>query len=481
MSKQTLFLFPDTNLFIQCYPLEQLDWSALPPFEEVHLIVCRPVQREIDNQKKRGNSRVSQRARRTYTVFRDIITGNEDFLLVREANPRVKLLLEGLSLPSQELENMLDYSKVDDEIIGCLHRFRKENEHKDARLLTHDGGPMMTAKSLNLPFIAIGNSWILPPESNETERENARLKSEIAQLKKSEPSFQITCFDAEDSEVQGMEVECRVYEPLSDDDLDELIELLKSWNPIVKVFIDKKEPGEPTTRKFNAIMHGTFANPPSPRAIAKYQDREYPGWIKDCRLVLSKLHKSLQLESGLPRIRFAIENSGTRPGRDTLIEFRARGPFKLVPPSEDHPDWLDEEEGISLHLPSPPEAPRSRSFLSGMANLESLDYTALARSLDSPSVSGHDHNAFYYKPEFPSAPSGLISLACDQWRHGNEPQEFFVELWADANSGKVTGQLECVVQAENLSSPATKAVLVRINVIKMNTKDYAYGLVQSQL
>ena len=34
MTKQTLYLFPDTNLFIQCRPLEQLDWSEWEEFEE---------------------------------------------------------------------------------------------------------------------------------------------------------------------------------------------------------------------------------------------------------------------------------------------------------------------------------------------------------------------------------------------------------------------------------------------------------------
>lgn len=41
----TLYLFPDTNLFIQCRPLEELDWTQWSAFDQVHLIVSRPVQR----------------------------------------------------------------------------------------------------------------------------------------------------------------------------------------------------------------------------------------------------------------------------------------------------------------------------------------------------------------------------------------------------------------------------------------------------
>ena len=198
--------------------------------------------------------------------------------------------------------------------------------------------------------------------------------------------------------------------------------------------------------------------------------------------MLSNLHKSLQRKLGQPRIRFAIRNSGTRPARDTLIEFWARGQFKLLPPQEEYPDWFDEEEDLSLHLPPPPKPPRGRSLVDFVnLNLPSLHYSELASSAQAALYPEHDANAFYYKPEFPTAPANVITLSCDQWRHRNEDEDFFVEIWADANSTEVTGQIECVVQAENLSSPTRKGVPIKINVIKANTKDYAHRLIYGRL
>ena len=52
--KKILYFFPDTNLFIQCKPLKDIDWSDFNDFEEIHLIVSRPVQKEIDFQKNKS-------------------------------------------------------------------------------------------------------------------------------------------------------------------------------------------------------------------------------------------------------------------------------------------------------------------------------------------------------------------------------------------------------------------------------------------
>ena len=179
MSENILYLFPDTNVFIQCKPLEQLIWSEWKDFAEVRLLVSQPVQKEIDDQKNRRNNRVANKARSTYQVFRKIIDGRKEFELVRSSTPAVKLFLQGPSRPSPELEDTLDYSKPDDRIVGCLHKFLQDNPGSDARLLTYDGGPMMMANSLGLPYVAVKEEWLLPPENNDTERENVRLREPV--------------------------------------------------------------------------------------------------------------------------------------------------------------------------------------------------------------------------------------------------------------------------------------------------------------
>ena len=339
MPARVLYLFPDTNLFIQCLPLEQIDWTQWYDFDEVHLLVCRPVQREIDNQKNRGNDRVGQRARKTHQMFRNIAISEDGYEVIRESRPRVELHMEVLSRPSLELEDRLDYSKPDDEIVGCCHEYSRKHSGMDVRLLTYDGGPMMTARSLGLPFEPIPEDWILPPENNPAEREHARLREEVNRLRKAEPEFLIRCVINQGQEVEKLEFECQVFEPLTEADISELIQALKSRWPTSKYF----GPNERTRRANSTaispweriVMQARAADvfvPASADEIARYRDRDYPGWIDECQSILSNLHRALQRSSGRPAFRFLVENRGTRPGKDALVDIVGKGNFEVSPP-----------------------------------------------------------------------------------------------------------------------------------------------------
>jgi predicted ribonuclease YlaK len=117
-----VYLFPDTNVLVQCRPLDQIDWSGWKDFDEVHLVISRPVQAEIDDQKNKGGDRLAKRARAASSKIRDLITGDGP-LLVRPTGPSVKMFLDPLLRPSRELADVLDYSRADDELVGLVHAF----------------------------------------------------------------------------------------------------------------------------------------------------------------------------------------------------------------------------------------------------------------------------------------------------------------------------------------------------------------------
>ena len=127
-----LHLFPDTNVFVQCRALHELDWSA---YDEIRLIVCTPVQREIDRHKARGNDRLGRRSRKVHQMFREIIVAADAYRVVRESRPRVGLLFEPSCRPDLALAGDLDYTETDDCIVGCVHGYRARHPQWDNRVL----------------------------------------------------------------------------------------------------------------------------------------------------------------------------------------------------------------------------------------------------------------------------------------------------------------------------------------------------------
>ena len=487
---KNLYLFVDTNLFIQCKDLADLDWSEWRDFAEVHLIVSLPVQREIDRQKTRGNERVGRRARKTYSsLFRHIATGEKGCELVKEVEPRVKLLLEAPSRPDPKLADNLDYSKPDDEIIGCLSRFVKEHPCLDVRLLTHDTGPMMTARSLGLPVEPIKEDWILTPENSNAEREVLRLQEEVAQLKKAEPQFELKCVDDKGADISVLELTHRVYRPLSEDDISHLFDLLKRRFPMKTVF-DRSGSMPTTLTPMNVLGLQRYYEPASEEAIANYKEREYPTWLRVCRAWLTGAHEDLQRDEGLPGFIFEVENVGSRPGKDALVVIRASGDFKICPPPNEE-DEPEETEETGLQVPAPPTPPRGRlrlantsfeGMLKGLNRFRSAPLVQLPSpgfQVQLPRPDRRDPNGFYYKPTRITEPAESFNVECEQWRHGTGSEPFVGNIFVEEGLTGASGVLECEIHAENLFKPALKRVPVRIEVVYPNPRSAVEKLIES--
>ena len=440
---RTLYLFPDTNLFIQCRALKELDWSHWSDFSEIHLIVSRPVQREIDSQKNRGNDRIGRRALKAYKLFRRILLKSDhDYLLVHEAVPQVKLFLAGPGKPSSELMDVLDYTKADDELVGYMWEYQNQDENRDVRLLTHDSGPMMTAKAIDLPFIPIPDSWLLPPEPNKAEQEIRRLNEQINQLKAG-PKFEIAFLDQHRNEIRDITTSLQIPLPLSETEIDALTLTLKRKLPQLNWFLPNLN--------FDQGCH----------------DRLYQKWIGRCREAFANLHKGLQMESRGIIFSIMAANTGVSPARDVLVEIETKGKFLALPFRES-----DEFESGKwrVSLPQPPKPMDSLGF--DRAYSESL---MLPHGLDGNYP--RDANAFYYKPTRPVSPVTSHQIECVQWRHGLDSMYFDCEVFVGQAIDENRGVIECTIHADNLPTPAKAHVLVRIEVEGVKVVDRAKDLI----
>ena len=400
-----IYLFPDTNVFLRCKSLSQIDWrscSHLAEFDDIHLIVCHPVMMEIDELKYRGNDSVGRRARKVYGVFRELVLGESAQRIIRPSGPTVTLS-EATSV--QPTPDLLDYAISDNRILGCAHAFGAKHLDNDVRFLTHDAGAMATAKNQGIPFVPVPERWRKEPQPSAAERENTKLKGEIERLRQTEPRFDIQFLGKDDEEIDRIAGQCVAVRSLTDSEVSKYIDMLR-------------------------------------RQFPQSHTME---WLEDCEQVLRNLHTSIQHQSERLSVEIAVENRGTLPAKDALIELVGHGPILLgVPLDDDDPYRKYQQEPIEL--PSPPSPFDSGVFRSGIGGL-----------ISHHDLPPRDPNGFYFKPERPREPVSTIALECQQWRHEAEREFFAVEVYVDSDSSAIEGRLECRIHAENLSSPTRKS------------------------
>ena len=517
MSTSILYYFVDTNLFIQCQPLEQIDWSPWNTFEEVRLIVSSPMLREIDYRKNKGNDRSGKRARSTSAMFRKVL--KEEHKLIHARNPRVVLTIELQHTYEQNLQDRLNYQERDDQLIGILYKFTQHHQDRDARLLTHDTTPLFVARSLDLTADIIPDDWLLQPENTEVEKELTFLKTENARLKKAEPSFSIRCMDQSNSEIECYRTSYTRFEPLSESKIDELMQRLRSRFPLLTDFGPRDPPKHriaSQTSTDRLLGRKRVFTPASNEEIENYRDRYYPQWLEKCEHILRSHHHTLQQESLVLEFLFVSENIGTRSAKDSLITIEARGNFQIRPRPDSHNEEQHDEDDKLYNnqtkvLPRPPTAPcgqwRTHNSLRALGQMydPSRTFGALADPLRGFSRAGydplgdvgqripiigppplfdhlsHDSNAFYYKPSRPKAPQELYCLECEQWRHGDGEKLFHCEVHIPAEQDNVEGALICRIQADNLSNPISKTIPLRIKISHISAYDNACAMVDRLL
>lgn len=467
----------DTNLVLQCKPLKELDWSEWRDFEEVHLIVCRPVLRELDAHKYNPRNRISGRSRDFLSLISPLIEGPEESLLIKENNPPVKLFVAPEHRAKRSLSEELDYSKSDDELIGCIQTYIDKNPSVKTRLLTHDSGPIITARSYGLQFKRVPDDWLLPAENDEISRENKKLMAEIRQLKTREPVFKVGLKDQSKS-AQTLEFEHCSYREMSRSDINKLTHILKNKFPL-QLDVNSKDNCAKNARsdlvgvplKVSSLFTTT---PPTEKDIKIYSRQEYPNWIKECESIFQRLPERLNLS--LPSIKFSffVRNEGNQTAKSALIIITAKGNFRIQivrqKTGSNHLDMSEKKEIFELPLPpKPPVArsslERSSSFQDTLKALTSGEFVVRQDPLDlregsKPQKRRYSDELFYMNGHL-DTPVSTFTLGCDQLRHGFDDCLIHGELCLDDSCKKHEGVLEIQLHAENLPEHLTKHIKVR--------------------
>jgi hypothetical protein len=483
-----LTLFPDTNIFIQCKSLSEIDWSVLGDFDQVDLVVTRPVQVEIDRQKGKGTGRLARRARATASEFGKALNCNDETLIIARGRPEVRLRISIQLRPSEETGITLNYSERDDQLVGIAKAFSDANSEASVRVLTNDIGPRASAKAIGIACEIPREEWLLPPESDDSEKKLRTIEADLLRYRQAEPSISLATDNAFQNGING---EYTIYPALSTEDLDTLIRTLQSRHPkeadfgtnevITHPITDSRQSSMITTIKILRSVHTRTFVPASEEEIKKYINTDYPKWVKDCEGKLRQIHLLFQSKVVPPRLPVRLANNGSRPAENCLISFEAKGGFFIKPsPHGCNPD-------IS-------EVPFFKSPTSATKGLcldirESIYGSALARAIpaglpfDFDAISrlpprARDDDTFYYKSGKPESPCARYSLECVRWRHQLAAENFNIDIYPSLSQGHAKGALSIAVHAANMTDSFAHLIQIRVEVNTGDTFAEAMRLIE---
>lgn len=482
-----------------------LDWTVFGEYENVDVIVCSAVIREIDNLKARRNDYAGARARKVHSMFTAMIEECSDQRLLRADRPRVSLCLQPALSPDPALEPPLDYSKPDHEIAGCLGELRNKYSSAAVLLISRDAGPVFAARGCNLPAEMAPKEWVAPRTNSPDKKRISELESEIARLRAGEPQFEVQFFDHHGRGGESVIFDKEEFLPLTEGQLDALINRLRKSIPPAQ---HEQEPLVPEAERQVSIASGTFDRVyvrPNKMDWEKYLENDYPSWLKECRDVLETLNKSLSIPTRPLKFCFKVLNKGTRPAKHVLVKIKAKGSLKLIRPGSSAFDKAEESlasKETLPQLPPPPPAPAWKWILkltnhhdgvkeaksqhnepqNGLRDvLSSLDLNAPFKQIGRFAAQDREllilnmpdfvdrmrpveePDAFYWRDTPSDVPAPTLKLQCKHWRHNVKLEEFGGLIAFDPKEARIKGAVEFEIHAENLSEPIKKKIKVRIS------------------
>ena len=491
MTNGVIYYIIDTNVLIQCRALGEIDWRGICDVDEVHLIISRPVQSEIDDQKNKGGERIARRARKASTLIRDVILSNDGYKVIQDSGPRVILFVNPALRPAFELSNDLDYGKNDDQIVGIVHTFACENPDTNVLLLTHDTGPIATAKMAGVPVMPVPDEWLLPPEPSESDRKLRTLEAEIAKLKDQEPRFSVHCVGEQGQNLSRFDFQITRYSAIPETEISELVNTLKRRMPVATDFGSREWAERENQSMPISLLRKEVYEPAKDAQIEDYNEK-YQNWLKDCDTFFRSLHDRLNRRYETLKFQFLVSNDGSRPANDALVTFCTRGALRIMPPPDRDDNDEKEKTDAEIALPLVPKAPQGQwkpAMIKDFSALLGLDRLEPMATIVPPRPFAHEHllhelkshrrdpNGFYFKPQRPRSPVSEFSLECEQWRHGIAPEAFPGLISFEEESAEITGAIECNIHAENISAPITEIFPVKINVQQGDTKEFAQNLI----
>jgi PIN domain len=456
--------FADTNLFLQCKALPQINWVEVTAGQDIAVLVPAAVQREIDRLKGDGNGRRALRARTANSILRTILRSADEEKVLRDGDPRVVLRIAPKPA-ERRLYQELDLQWPDDQIVAEALDYRAEHPLDTVRVLSGDTGILLSAKRSGLEAVEIPDAWLLDPEPDRESKQIAELQRRLTALERVHPVLWVEAQDSAGVRIETLNAEIREFPPLSEETLDRLVEEVCTMHPRRDDF--KVSPPNPIE-----VLAGLYrVELPKTKEIENYHNK-YQTWVSNIREFLQRLPAILTDRAGRALLRLIVSNEGAAPATGLLVELAAVGGLSFR--SE------DDEVETKLQLTRPPTPPQGRvvstmpdfakmiGFTDPMLGLRNAYVPRFADVLPGlPPL--RDPNEFYWKYRRPTE----WACTCDEFRHHGDAEVFELTL-----VGSQTGAINYQVTASNMPEVVKGTVPVRLTAVEGDTAPVAREIIR---
>jgi|GEM_PF-1551704 len=346
----SITLFPDTNVFLHYKQLKDIDWRALTGADQVVLVPCLQVIKELDA--KKDHPLLGDRASRALKEIKSFKAGAGEVrvgVTIRIFNEEIRL---------DQLPSHMSPDSADDRIVYQVKQYGAKHPDEQVAIVTEDVGMELRCDASGVAALTPRGEDRLPNPQSELTKKNQQLTSDLERVTKRLPKLRIVTSGGTNGRDEPFKKDLRRPVPL-----DVAAELAKERAAHPPLAWSKRSDAEEAAAilNMNAIPAREYVR--YNKELEEYFG-EYPEFVQE---------RAVYLEARARSVAFSLvrENEGTTPGED--IDVFIRFPTDVV-------ESVTEEESSDLPFPRKPKLPEPpKSALSRM--IPGIGDPGLLRSL----------------------------------------------------------------------------------------------------
>lgn len=187
-----LYCFLDTNIFIHCQDIKDIDWQSELGVSEICLVIAPVVFEELDVFKDDPrNNRKRNRARSAISFLETVLDSPD------------QTVRDGVTLEYAEEMPAIEFGiynlnsiNNDDRLVASAICWSQTHVDSELILVSHDSGPRMKAKQREIRAKELSVKYRLKDQLDEKDKKIRKLEDDVLRLRSSQPKLQLGFADS---------------------------------------------------------------------------------------------------------------------------------------------------------------------------------------------------------------------------------------------------------------------------------------------